>query len=101
MMRRAFATSSGDGVSTRLTIAEQIRRVRSGKESETVTVNGRTVDASAYLNREIADITQEAVFQGVLQPEDLGIPRAARAPFGMLGGLDTGGRFVCEHETRR
>jgi hypothetical protein len=78
---------------------EQLRRIRAGKDSETVTVNGRTVDASAHLNREVAAITDDAVFQGVLQPEDLGIPRGLRPPAGLMGGaFDTKGRFVCEND---
>lgn len=81
-------------------IKEKMRRVRSGKDGEYVTVNGRTVDASTHFNREVVDIFEETLFQGVLRPGDLPMPiGAGQMPSFAMDGKR--GRFVCETEAPR
>jgi hypothetical protein len=78
---------------------ELIRRVRSG-EAEKAEKNARRVRGSPLTDDDIDMIIHDGIYQGVLKPEDIGIPRlaAAKAP---LGGFDTQGRFVCEQQVQR
>ena len=80
---------------------DRLRQVRSGKDAETINVNGRKVGASDYLNREVSQIVEQAMFQGVLRPEDIGLPRGMMPLGGMMEMLadpDARGRFRCENQ---
>jgi hypothetical protein len=82
-------------------VKEQMRRVRSGKDGEFVNINGRNVDASAYFNRGIGDIIEEAIFDGVIRPSDLPFGRAGAELTASLRQKGMPGRFVCEAEPRQ
>lgn len=80
---------------------EQIRRALRGKDSESVQINGRKVDASSFLNEETSKIFEEALFQGVLRQQDLPFPRPIAAEMAQLSGVQKEGRFVCESGSPR
>jgi hypothetical protein len=78
---------------------EHLRRVRSG-EAEKAERNGRR--GASLTTDDIEMIINDGIYQGVLQPEDIGAPRrAVKAPFVPMGGLDKEGRFVCEDRAQR
>jgi hypothetical protein len=80
---------------------EHIRRVRSGEADKAERNNVRRVRTSPLTDDDIDMIINDGVYQGVLQPEDIGGRRAAKGPFVPMGGLDTTGRFVCENDFKR
>ena len=80
---------------------EHIRRVRSGEADKAERKNGRRVRTAPLTDDDIDMIINDGVYQGVLQPEDIGGPRSAKQPFVPMGGLDTTGRFVCENDFKR
>jgi hypothetical protein len=96
--KRAFQTA----VSVHM--KDRLRQVRSGKDAETINVNGRKVGASDYLNREVSEIIEQAMLQGVLRPGDIGLPRGLMPPGGipeLLGDPETRNRFKCENQFGR
>jgi hypothetical protein len=98
----AFPCDAGARRELRTSVAaltkEQIRRVRTG-EADKAEKSGRRVRSST--DDDIDMIIHDGIYQGVLQPADIGVPRAfAKGQFSPMGGLDKQGRFVCEHEVR-
>lgn len=80
---------------------EHIRRVRSGEADKAERNNARRARTSPLTDDDIDMIINDGVYQGVLQPEDIGGRRPVKQAFVPMGGFDTTGRFVCENEFKR
>ena len=79
---------------------ERLRRFRSGKD-EMITVNGREMDGTVVLNREVDEIFSQAMVQGLLRPSDLPPgPFLAAAQMSVLES-GPGSQFICDPEGRR